>query len=96
MYFCCTCVQKRPSPVLPPNLDAEVPADGARLGVPGVSLAQHDASRLDHVESLPHHGHHGAGGHVLDQAGEEGLGLEVLVVLLQVGLAGLRRRKTVT
>jgi hypothetical protein len=35
-----------------------------------------------------HHAHNGAGGHVLDEAGEELLCLEVVVVSLHVGLAG--------
>ena len=73
------------------HLDAEVSPDGAGLGVLGVGLSQHDAAGLDHVEALPDHGQDGAGGHVLDQSGEEGPGGQVGVVLLQVILGSLNR-----
>jgi hypothetical protein len=48
---------------------------------------------LDGVESLPDHGHDRARGHVGDEAGKEGLLGEVSVVLLQVLLGGLQKRK---
>lgn len=49
-------------------------------GGEGVGSTKHDAAGLDGVEALPDHGDDGAGGHVLDEAGEEGLALEVGVV----------------
>lgn len=38
---------------LPANLDAEVPADGARLGVGRVGLPEHHSACLHHVQPLP-------------------------------------------
>ena len=49
-------------------LDTEVSADGARLAVLGVGLAQHDTAGLDGAKSLPHHGDNGGGVHVLHQS----------------------------
>lgn len=72
------------------DLDAEVSADGSGKGVLGVGLAQHDATGLDGIESLPDHGADGTGGHVLDETGEERLAAQVGVVLPQVVLAGLK------
>ncbi len=46
----------------------------------GVGGAEHNTAGLDGVKSLPDHGDDGAGGHVLDEAGEEGLALEIGVV----------------
>jgi hypothetical protein len=43
---------------------------------------------LDGIGTLPNHGGNGTAVHVLDQAGVEGLVLEVGIVLLEVGLAG--------
>jgi len=74
---------------VPTEVGAEVAPDGAGGGSQGVGLAQHDAALPDHVKALPDHGADGARVHVLDQAGEEGLGREVGVVLLKVLLAGL-------
>jgi len=71
------------------NLDAEVTADGAGQGVSGVGGAEHLATGLDHIQTLPHHGHHGAGVHVVDESGEEGAGGQIGVVLLQQLLGGL-------
>lgn len=59
-------------------------------GLEGVGSTEHDAAGLDGVKSLPDHGDDGAGGHVLDQAGEEGLALEIGVVCGQ-GSAPARR-----
>lgn len=38
----------------PANLDAEVSADGARLGVSGVGLTQHHPASLHNIQTLPH------------------------------------------
>ena len=46
----------------------------------GVRRAEHGTASLDGVKTLPDHRNHGARCHVLDQAGEEGLALEVSVV----------------
>merc|ERR1719445_1989392 len=56
----------------------------ATTGPLAMYLTRHHPACLHGVESLPDHGHHGPTGHVLDQAGEEGLGREVSIVLLQV------------
>lgn len=56
----------------------------------GVGGAEHNTASLDGVKSLPDHGDDGAGGHVLDQTGEEGLALEIGVVCGQ-GSAPARR-----
>ena len=45
-----------------------------------VGGAEHGTAGLDRIETLPDHGNDGAGSHVLDEAGEEGLALEVSVV----------------
>ena len=49
-----------------------------------VSSAEHDTAGLDGIETLPDHGDDGARGHVLDEAREEGLALEVSVVCTYV------------
>ena len=66
------------------DVDAEITADGARVGLQRLGLAQHLARGLDDVGALPHHGDHRTGHHVVDEAGEEGLAGEVAVVLLKV------------
>lgn len=68
--------------------DGEVAADGAGLRVQGVGGTQQDTAGLDGINALPDHGDNGAAEHVLDQAGEEGLLLQVGVVALQVLLGG--------
>ncbi len=71
-------------------LDTKVSSDGSGLGVDGVGLSQHDATGLDHVEAFPDHGNNGAGGHILDKAGEERTRAEVSIMLLQMLLRGLK------
>lgn len=51
-----------------------------RGGCKRVGRAEHGTSSLDRVKALPDHGNYWSGGHVLDEAGEERLALEVLVV----------------
>lgn len=68
-----------------PGLDGEVSADGAGSRGQGVGGSEQDASLLDDIESLPDHGDHGAGAHVVDEGREEGLVLQVLVVDLEGG-----------
>jgi len=55
-------------------------------GLERVSCSEHNTTSLHSVKALPDHGDDGAGSHVLDQAGEEGLALEVSIVC---GWAGL-------
>lgn len=43
---------------------------------------------LDDVETFPDHGDDGPRSHVVDETGEEGLRLQVLVVLLQMSTRG--------
>ena len=50
----------------------------------GVGRAEHDTAGLDGVKALPDHRDDGASSHVLDEAGEEGLALEVSVVCTYV------------
>ena len=56
----------------------------------GVGRAEHDTAGLDGVKALPDHRDDGASSHVLDEAGEEGLALEVSVVC--IGSRFVRRR----
>merc|ERR1719409_845133 len=72
------------------DLDAEVAADGAHGGLGGHGGAEHLASLEDDVLALPDHANDRTGGHVVDEAGEEALRGEVLVVLLHVLPAGTR------
>ena len=51
-----------------------------RGGGERVGSTEHGTTGLDGIQSLPDHGDDGTSGHVLDQAGEEGLALEILVV----------------
>ena len=46
----------------------------------GVGGTEHGTAGLNSIETLPDHGDNGARGHVLDEAGEERLALEVSVV----------------
>jgi len=46
----------------------------------GVGGTKHGTTGLDGVQTLPDHRDDGAGGHILDQAGEEGFLLQILVV----------------
>ena len=73
---------------VPANGDGVVTTNGARGGVARVGGAEDDAAGLDDAFALPNHGDNGgAAGHVVNQALEEGLGLEVIVVLGSVLLA---------
>lgn len=65
-----------------PHLNRKVATDGPGLGLQRVGGADDLAGGLDHALALPHHAHHWAGQNVVYQGREEGLGAEVLVVLL--------------
>ena len=45
-----------------------------------VGRAEHGTAGLDGVKTLPNHSDNGTGSHILDESGEEGLLLQVLVV----------------
>ena len=79
----------RPTSTALVRTHAQVTADGAGGRGEGVGSAEQSAALLDDILALPDHGDNGAGSHVLDQTREEGLALEVLVVLLEVLLAGV-------
>lgn len=68
--------------------EGKVTSDGTGGGLQGVGSAQDGSTGLDGVQTLPNHTDDGARVHVLDESGEEGLVLQVLVVLLQVLLTG--------
>lgn len=68
--------------------NGEVTTDGAGLGSERVGGAEEGAAGLDGVTALPDHGADGAGGHVGDEAREEGLAGQVGVVGLEVLLGG--------
>ncbi|GMS99065.1 hypothetical protein PENTCL1PPCAC_21240, partial [Pristionchus entomophagus] len=70
------------------GLDGIVSADGSGGGGQGVGGSEHSTSLLDDVKSLPDHGDDGSRLHVGDERGEEGLLLEVDVVLLKMSLGG--------
>jgi hypothetical protein len=71
-------------------LDTEISTDGSGCGILWVGLAEHDTSGLDDVQAFPDHGHDGAAGHVLAEAGVERLARQVSVVLLQEILRSLQ------
>jgi hypothetical protein len=64
--------------------NSKVTTDGARLGRKRVGGTKKDTAGLDGVTALPDHGADGAGSHVGDETGEEGLALQVGVVGLEV------------
>jgi hypothetical protein len=64
------------------DIDRQITADGAGLGLQGLGRTNQFASAGDHTVALPDHRHHRAGRDELDQAGEEGALLMHSVVLL--------------
>lgn len=70
------------------NINGEVTTDGARGGGKRVGGTEDGAAGLDDLTALPDHGDDGAAQHVGDEAGEERLGAEVSIVLLEVLLGG--------
>lgn len=72
------------------DLDAEIATNGAGQRIGRIGFAQHDATSLDRVQSLPDHRDHRTTAHVLDQTGEKRTGGQVGVVLLEQLL--VRRR----
>jgi hypothetical protein len=58
----------------------EMMGDLTDWGLERVGCTEHDTSSLDRVKPLPHHGDNWASSHVLDQAGEKALALEIGVI----------------
>jgi hypothetical protein len=70
------------------SYDGVVTTDGTGGGSQGVGGTEDGTAGLNDVLTLPDHGADGAAEHVGDETLEEGLGGEILVVLLEVLLAG--------
>lgn len=70
------------------DINGVVTADGARGRGEGVGGTEKNTTGLDGITALPDHGADGTAVHVVDEASEEGLVLEVGIVLLEVLLAG--------
>lgn len=68
--------------------EGKVTSDGTGGGLQGVGGTQDGSTGLDSVQTLPDHTDNGTRVHVLDQTGEEGLLLQVGVVVFQVFLTG--------
>ena len=66
------------------HVQAEVTSDGARGGVRGLGSAQELATLGKGVKALEHHRYNGTSQHEVDQTVEEGLALQVGVVLFKV------------
>jgi hypothetical protein len=66
--------------------EGKVTSDGTGGGSQGVGGTQDGSTGLDGVQTLPDHTDDGTRVHVLDQTGEEGLLLQVGVVVFQVFL----------
>lgn len=73
---------------VPADIDAEVPADRAWSRLGGLGDTHHRAGDAHHAGALPDHGADGAAGQELAEAGEEGPGGVLLVVLLDKVLRG--------
>eukprot|EP00282_Hemiselmis_andersenii_P034816 CAMPEP_0169450186 /NCGR_PEP_ID=MMETSP1042-20121227/13018_1 /TAXON_ID=464988 /ORGANISM="Hemiselmis andersenii, Strain CCMP1180" /LENGTH=153 /DNA_ID=CAMNT_0009561991 /DNA_START=43 /DNA_END=501 /DNA_ORIENTATION=+ len=84
----CAVDSVRPVADVAANIDAKVPADRPGERLRGLGGAQEHAASLDDAVALPHHGDDGPRLHVLDERGEEGLGGEVGVVVLEELLRG--------
>lgn len=70
------------------DVDGVVAADGTWGGGEGVGGSEKDTAGLDGITTFPNHGADWSATHVLDESWEEWLGGEILVVLLEVLLAG--------
>jgi len=76
----------RPVADVPANRESVVTANSTRSGRERVGSTEHGTTGLDSVETLNNHSNYGPRVHVFDEAGEEGLASEVLVVPLEVFL----------
>jgi len=70
------------------NVNGIIEADGAWSRGKWVGGTEDEAASLDDLAALPDHGDNWARGHVTDETWEEGLVLQVLIVLLEVLLGG--------
>ena len=70
------------------DIDGKVSADSTWGRVSRVSRPEHLSTCHNDVFPLPHHGDYWTTSHVAHELGEEGLALEVAVVLLQQTLRG--------
>jgi len=70
------------------NIDAEITADSAWLGVGGLRSTEHLSTSLDRVVTFPDHGTDRPRAHVLNEASEESLLRKISIVLFHVLLAG--------
>jgi len=70
------------------DIDGEISTDGTRLRGKRVGGTEEGTSSLDSITTFPNHSADGSASHILDKSREEGLGGEILVVLLKVLLAG--------
>ena len=68
-------------------LNGHVAADGTGQRSLGVGLAEHHAAAFDGAKALPDHANDWPGDHVVDEILEEGLLLQVSIVLLHMGTA---------
>lgn len=75
------------------NIDGKVTTDGARSRGQGVGSSKDGATSLDDILTLPNGSNDRTRGHVLHEAREERLGLEVSVVLGQKLLTRLNHLK---
>lgn len=75
------------------DVNAEVTTDGTGERGEGVSLTKELTASLNGLLAGPDHTNDRTGGHVGHETGEEGLGLEVLVVLLEDVTGGLHELK---
>lgn len=66
------------------NSKTIVTTNGTDWRLQGVGSTKHDTSSLDSIKTLPYHGNNGSRGHVLDEAREERLALEVGIMLLKM------------
>lgn len=71
------------------NINGVVESDGTGGGLQRVGSTENVSALLDNILTLPNGGKNGAGLHVLEQRGEEGLLLEVGVVLSEELLVGV-------
>jgi len=69
------------------DIDGEVTTNGTRLGGKRVGGTEEGTSSLDSITTFPNHSADGSASHILDESREEGLGGEILVVLLKMLLA---------
>lgn len=70
------------------HVQGKVTSDGTRGRGQGVGGTQNGSTGLDSILTLPNSGENRSRQHVGQQGGEEGLGLQVSVVLLQLVLRG--------